>query len=103
MEIEIICQLLEQQPFQMTQHAELRRRQRGISIPDIKQAIRNGSVIEDYPNDYPHPSCLILGFTAPDQPLHLVCGVGNGTLFVITAYRPSADKWEADWKTRKEN
>ena len=32
MEIETIRQLLEQQPFQMTQHAELRRRQRGISI-----------------------------------------------------------------------
>lgn len=101
MEIELIRQLLAK-PFQMTQHAELRRRQRGISIPDMKQAILNGSIIEDYPDDYPYPSCLILGYAEDGQPLHLVCGAGEGTLFIITAYRPSPEKWEADWKTRKE-
>lgn len=101
MDIEWIRQLLEK-PFQMTQHAELRRRQRGISIPDIKQAIFNGEIIEDYPNDYPYPSCLVLGYTRQREPLHLVCGVGEGTLFIITAYRPSPEKWKDDWKTRKE-
>ena len=85
----------------MTQHAELRRRQRGISVPEIKHAILNGSIIEDYPNDYPFPSCLILGETMSGSPLHIVCGVGGGILYVITAYHPSPDKWETDWKTRK--
>jgi len=86
----------------MTQHAELRRRQRGISIPDIRQAIITGEIIEDYPNDYPYPSSLVLGYGISNEPLHLVCGIGNNTLFVITAYKPSGEKWETDWKTRKE-
>ena len=72
------------------------------TAPIMKQAIRNGSIIEDYPDDYPYPSCLILGYAEDEQPLHLVCGAGEGTLFIITAYRPSPEKWEADWKTRKE-
>ena len=86
----------------MTQHAELRRRQRGISVPDIKSAIRAGEIVEDYPDDYPFPSCLVLGTGTHGEPLHVVCGVGAGTLFVITAYCPSPDKWEPDWRTRKE-
>lgn len=90
------------QPFQMTQHAETRRRQRGISVPDIKTAIQGGKIIEDYPDDYPFPSCLILGPTEAGDPLHVVCGAGNGELYVITAYHPDPDKWEADWTTRKE-
>lgn len=100
-DIEVIRALLSS-PFQMTQHAELRRRQRGISVPDIKSAILNGEIIEDYPDDYPFPFCLILGSTLQGEPLHLVCGVGGGILYVITAYHPSSDKWESDWRTRKE-
>ena len=68
----------------------------------MKQAILNVSIIEDYPDDYPYPSCLILGYAEDGRPLHLVCGAGEGTLFIITAYRPSPEKWGADWKIRKE-
>ena len=31
----------------------------------------------------------------------VVCGSGNKKLWVITAYFPSTDKWESDFKTRK--
>lgn len=102
MEIETIRKLLNK-PFQMTQHADLRRRQRGISVPEIKQTILNGEIIEDYPDDYPFPSCLILGHPEPGRPLHLVCGVGGGELYIVTAYWPDADKWRPDWKTRRED
>ncbi len=101
LDIESIRALLDK-PFHMTQHAEQRRRQRGISIQDIKNAILCGDVIENYPDDYPYPSCLIMGYTEQGSPLHLVCGVGEGELFVITAYRPDPMKWYPDWTTRKE-
>ena len=86
----------------MSAHAELRRRQRGISVPDIKTAIMNGEIIEEYPDDYPFPSCLILGNSGAGKPLHIVCGIGMEELYVITAYCPAPEKWETDWKTRKE-
>ena len=57
-----------------------------------------GEIIEDYPDDYPFPSCLMLGANH----LHVVCGVGAGILWIITAYHPTKDKWEDDLKTRKE-
>jgi hypothetical protein len=71
--------------------------ERDISREDIINALKFGIIIENYPNDYPYPSCLVLG-----NYLHVVCGIGNNTLWIITVYRPSFDEWENDWKHRKE-
>lgn len=101
MDIELLQGLCNAAPFQMTQHAELRRRQRGITVQDIKQAIQTGEIIEDYPDAYPYPACLILGLTTIMKPLHIVCGVGDGQLWVVTAYFPDSDRWETDLITRK--
>lgn len=76
-------------------------RKRNILIEDAENALLNGEIIEDYPNDYPFPSCLILGFDLSQNSLHIVCAQGGGWLYMITAYRPSLEKWEADMKTRK--
>jgi len=86
----------------LTQHLLLRMRERGIKYDDMVHAIASGEIIEQYPDDYPHPSCLILGATASDKRrLHVVCGVGNGRLWIITTYFPDVEKWESDYKTRK--
>ena len=93
-EIKSLCQ---QGKVEWTSHVQQRILQRGISRQDVKEAIIHGKIIENYPEDYPFPSCLILGANC----LHVVCGIGVGTLWIITAYRPSEDKWEDDLKTRK--
>ena len=37
----------------ITEHAAERFRQRGIKIKDIQNALMNGEIIEQYPDDYP--------------------------------------------------
>ena len=69
--------------IELTLHQLERMRQRGIDYTEIVSAISSCEIIEQYPTDYPHPSCLILG-----NGLHVVCGVGGGTLFVITGISP---------------
>jgi len=86
---------------EITQHAFLRLRERGIFFYDIVNAIMNGEIIEQYPEDFPFPSCLVLGLSKKDTYLHTVCGIGNSKLWIITAYFPTIDKWEDDLKTRK--
>ena len=81
----------------LTQHVVKRCQERGISYDSLKNAIMTGEIIEQYPNDTPYPSCLILG----GGPLHIVAGIGQGMLWIITAYKPNPQKWENDWKTRK--
>lgn len=84
-----------------TDHVAKRFRQRGIRTSDIENAIKTGEIIEEYPNDYPYPSCLILGLSVKNQLIHLVCGVGEDFLYIITTYFPDPNKWEEGFKIRK--
>ncbi|WP_333782338.1 DUF4258 domain-containing protein [Caldicellulosiruptor saccharolyticus] len=54
-----------------------------------------------YENDYPNPSCLLSWVPKNGLPLHAVCAVGYGFLWLITAYFPSEDEWMIDFKTRR--
>lgn len=85
-----------------SQHVAIRGIQRGIKTADIENCILSGEIIEEYPDDYPYGSYLILGLTIKNQFLHVVCGIGDNKLWIITAYFPSLDIWEPDFKKRKE-
>ncbi|MBR6259734.1 MAG: DUF4258 domain-containing protein [Oscillospiraceae bacterium] len=74
----------------------LRRR---ITKHQVIAAILNGKIIEQYPDDYPFPSCLILN--TDGRALHVVCGLAPSEVWIITAYYPGLNKWEPDMKTRR--
>lgn len=84
-----------------TGHVLKRLLQRGISQASVVQAVLSGEIIEQYPDDYPFPSCLLLGNTATGTALHVVCGQGPDEVWMITAYCPDSAEWEDDLKTRK--
>ena len=82
-------------------HTEKLRR-RKISLETIEEAMHGGEIIEDYPNDPRGPSCLVFGMTQEGRPIHVVCGtMEHDQLLVITAYEPSLEEWERDWRTRQ--
>ncbi|MBI5181781.1 MAG: DUF4258 domain-containing protein [Nitrospirae bacterium] len=77
-------------------------RLRKIEAKEIEAAICKGTIIEPYSDDPRGPSCLILGFTSQNRPLHVVCGrIEEEEILIITAYEPGLKEWEADWRTRK--
>ena len=84
-----------------TNHCLNRLNQRNINNKDVKFAIFNGKIIEYYYDDYPYPSCLIMGYDTKKEILHIVCGISDNTVHMITAYHPNTDKWEEDMKTRR--
>lgn len=83
------------------EHVLLRMKERQIKRDDVKKCIATGEIIEQYPTDYPVPSCLILGMNINNQYLHIVCSIFEGTACIITAYYPNNIKWENDFKTRR--
>ena len=85
----------------VTEHASMRFRQKGIKAKDIRHAVSNGEIIEQYPEDYPFPSCLILGINQKNEVMHVVCGCNEEEVWIITAYYPDNKEWENDLKTRK--
>ncbi len=94
--------LCEKENIEATLHATKRLEQRGILLADVIACIHNGEIIEQYPDDYPYPSCLILGMSLKNRYLHVVIGSDMKTIWIVTAYYPDPDKWSKDFRTRKE-
>lgn len=86
----------------ISEHAAMRFKQRGVKTKDVRCAVNNGEIIEQYPEDYPFPSCLILGKTDSGEWLHVVMSDEGSMSRVITAYYPDPEKWTDDYKCRKE-
>ena len=59
-------------------------------------------IIEQYPENFPFPSCLILGLTIKGQYIHIVVSMNETKIYLIAAYVPDPAKWESDLKTHKE-
>jgi hypothetical protein len=76
--------------------------EREIDRAAVLAVVYGGEVIEEYPDDSPCPSALVLGFVA-NRPLHVVVALdANGPdAYIITVYQPSPDKFEAGWRTRR--
>ena len=85
-----------------TEHIAFQLRERKIKRTDVIACIRSGEIIEQYTDDMPFPSCLILGISTSGKPLHVVCALKSGiSCSMITAYWPNSDRWESNNKTRK--
>lgn len=100
-EIKSIQKYLSEDMILLTNHALERIRQRGIKIRDIKSCIMSGEIIEQYPDDYPFPSCLIYGISENGEIIHVVASDEGSASRIITAYYPNTDKFEDDLKTRR--
>ena len=87
--------------YKYRQHAIQRMFERGITQVDVEAALSTGKVIEDYPNDYPLPSCLWLGFIG-NRPLHVVFAedLPKGERIIITVYEPDPAQWNANFTAR---
>ena len=88
--------------IQWQRHALERIFQRGIARKDVFEVLKNGEVIEEYPDDKPWPAVLFLGWIN-NQPLHVVAAYSRKlkTIAIITVYEPSLDYFENDFRTRR--
>lgn len=102
MNIEMINNLYENSKIKWSAHCLERMQERDISIDDVGNCIKSGEIIEDYPDDYPNPSCLIFGYTIKNCILHVVVGTDGTTLYIITVYFPNTTIFMEDLKTRRE-
>ena len=88
---------------EFSQHAVDQSIIRGISMQDFREAIERSEVVEDYPHDKYGPSCLVLGFTLSDRPIHFHCSYPVRPIIkIITLYEPDPSKW-INFKTRRQD
>lgn len=74
-----------------------------IYIEDVLGGVADAFLVENYP-DYPKwPCVLVLQYDSSDCPVHVVWGIPKGydsPAVLVTAYRPSPDKWSKDYTRR---
>src|SRR5690348_2263774 len=87
--------------FEFSRHATDQSILRQITVQEVREAIENAEIIEEYPDDKYAPSCLILGFTSSGRALHIQCShPARPILKVITLYQPDPAAW-IDNKVRR--
>lgn len=88
-----------------SRHATARLIDYGLSRTQVEAALMHCVVIEDYPTAHrPLADCLVLGYLDSGDPLHAVVAVDEAgeRLFIVTVYPPALERWQSDWRTRKQ-
>lgn len=99
--IEEIRQKIDSDRFEFSKHAVDQTIIRSIGIDEVREAIRNGEIIEDYPDDKYGPTCLIYGKTNEGRPVHVQCSYpSRSVLKIVTVYEPEAERW-IDYRIRR--
>jgi len=99
--IGILRQLCNSGQIKWTAHILERMQERDIHPSDVINCIQSGEIIEQYPNAFPYPACLILGTKTNNIYIHVVAGYGDGFVWIVTAYEPEENEWANGFKHRK--
>ena len=101
--IHTIVNIAKRDRIAFKRHALFRMAQRKITADDVKSTLLNGEIIEEYIRDWPLPSCLVLGEGKTQTKYHVVIAidVADEMVWIITAYRPTLDEWEENFKVRR--
>jgi Domain of unknown function (DUF4258) len=79
--------------FVPTAHADNERKEENISFDEMREALANCQLLEDYYDAARGSCCLVLGFATNGRPLHMVCTSVKSTLKIITVYEPKPPDW----------
>ena len=96
MKIDEIKQLIRQDNYLYSLHADIERKADNLTLMQIEEALLNGEILETYPNTGRGESCLIVGFSA-NVPIHVVCGWRGEKIVLVTVYIPQPPKFVDPW------
>ena len=102
MEIKNLLDAIDAGRVRVTNHSDEEMAGDNLMLDDIYFATLHGEIIEDYPSDFPYPSCLVLGDTPGGVAVHIVWAYNtlSGWAVLVTVYRPDPKRW-VDWRRRR--
>jgi hypothetical protein len=90
-----------QEEFEFSKHAVDQTILREVTVQEIREAIKTGEVIEDYPDDKYGSSCLVFGLTKQKRPIHIQCSYPSRSVIkIVTIYEPDPEQW-IEFKKRR--
>ena len=99
-----VLQLVLKGDIVVSEHGYDEMAEDGMVVRDVVAGLKEGKIVEDYP-DYPKGPCvLVLEKDRNGNPIHVVWGIPKGKTspaVVVTAYRPDIRRWTKDFMRRK--
>ena len=80
---------------------QMSRPDRMITPDEVQAVVKDGAIIEDYPEDARGHSALLVGQGSGSRVIHVVCSPKDDYLAIITAYVPDPEEWSDDYKVRR--
>lgn len=87
-----ILGLIREENFIISNHARMRMIEKNLTTDQLKILINKDEIIEDYPDDFPCHSSLLLS-NLNLNPYHIVIGICDDHIRIVTMYIPSRKKW----------
>lgn len=101
MNIDEIKEKVRNSQYEYTLHAEIERKADDLTFYQIEEAILDGDILEQYPDDGRGESCLVFGFSG-NIPIHSICGKRGEKITIITVYVPKPPKFTDPWTRSRE-
>ena len=98
--VELLKRAVDEGQVRISLHAAEEALAETITRADIEAVLRDAEVLEDYPDWWLGPSCLVLGRTAASRHLHIVVSYAGLPVTVITVYEPQPPRWITPFRRR---
>ena len=100
--LDFIKSCIKRRRIRWTYHVNMRLKGRFIPREAILSSANSYEIIEEYPEDKYLPSCLVYA-KYENQIIHIQIAMDleNDSVTIVTAYKPTLDKWDKDLKTRR--
>jgi len=100
----IVQRLLKQGEYLISRHGYRELAADDILLNEVLAGIESAVVVEDYPDSRKEPSVLVLQHDRTGLPIHVMWGVpkiSGKPAVLVTAYRPTPERWSSDFMKRK--
>jgi hypothetical protein len=91
--LQLFIEAVTTQQVKLSLHAAEEALAEEITRSEIEATLLNAQILEDYPDWWLGPSCLVCGRTKTDRSIHIVASYSKLPITIITVYEPRPPKW----------